>query len=384
MSIQAFAYQADLPDIEHFKERNFLNAFLNSPDFHIDSLKEICRSFDSAYSFYKPKTSLISLIVDKVRPEENRRHLLRDEVIEKLVTRNKEWMAFRRGKITRLPKCHDPHELLFFPGKNEWYGPIQVPNDESAQWYIRPEFFPHWIIPQSHDKPQEYTIRWLVFARITSNIVSLHWRGFTHSEDEDEVGVNSRLAYWHYIPKYFDELQALLGIILEDVNLHRLVLHHLWDKYRYLKDQFIWSDLRIRAEGGGVALSARAGSIQGMDVNGIKNLAQGLRNSVALELKENHRFSLPVPEQFDEVILRTLIQEFGALSYEFSLETPGGETIFRSHIYFGAKSKLASRDSFPHLRVYISWKSDLEQLSFLLSHLDASDEKNKPKQSRLF
>ena len=116
-------------------------------------------------------------------------------------------------------------------------------------------------------------------------------------------------------------------------------------------------------------LSAHAGAVVEIEVAGIRRLAHTIRRSVEQELNVNHDLELPDPEDFDEVILRTLIREFGTLSYEFSLENQNGDRLFRTHSYFGMKPNSTSSDTFPHVNVYTTWRDDLGQLRFLLQHL---------------
>lgn len=159
---------------------------------------------------------------------------------------------------------------------------------------------------------------------------------------------------------------------LEPINLHRVVLDTLWDKYRHDKENYDWEDRRIRAEAGGVSLNARAagrGQVE-LNVKGIKRLAQTIRESIVVELRKYSDAKLPTPEQLDETILRTLIKDFGALSYELVLEDKLGNCMFRAHCYFGTKSGFKSQDIFPHINFHSSYRSDEEQLRFLLSHLD--------------
>lgn len=93
---------------------------------------------------------------------------------------------------------------------------------------------------------------------------------------------------------------------------------------------------------------------------------------------------MPKPEWIDDVILRTLIREFGALSYEFSLESTTGEKVFRAHSYFGSKVDSPTPDSFPHLQATISWGSDLDQIKFLLKHVRPDEHTSRNQQSSLF
>ncbi|MCC6614174.1 MAG: hypothetical protein IT320_11900, partial [Anaerolineae bacterium] len=308
---------------------DFAGIFLKGPDFGTDALKEICKAFGISTSFSKELQAyyIVQHLID--HPDGA------NDVIRALLKVKREWASCRSGVVSRLPKGRDARELITDIGNRQWYGPIEVETEnEVSQWYIRPEFFTHWAVPENYSEPQKFNVRWLTFARISQGIVSIHWSGFTFAETEEDVYSNHRLQYWKYIPDFFGKLQGFLDTKLDDIGLHSIVLHNMWDQYRYDRDRFIWKDLRIRAEGGGVALSARAGSYEDLDIDGIKNLAQTLRRSIDRELSRKFGSTLPNPaEHFDEVILLTLIQEFGALSYEFSLVNNMGDKLFRAHCY---------------------------------------------------
>ncbi len=192
-------------------------------------------------------------------------------------------------------------------------------------------------------------------------------QGFSYAESINRAESASQFPYWLYIPDFFDELEGVLETELQSPNLHDLVLYQLWDRFR-LDQDYTWTDLRIRAESGGVSLSARSsGSIVEIDVRGINHLARTLRRSVNRELR-SQGLTMPSEEKMDEVILRTLIREFGAKSYELSLER-GQEDLFKAHIYFGMKPDSPGPDSFPHLNCFTSWRNPVEQLQFLLQFI---------------
>jgi hypothetical protein len=170
------------------------------------------------------------------------------------------------------------------------------------------------------------------------------------------------------VPRLFSEFEGFVHANITPANLQELVLHVLWEKYRY-DSSYKWTDRRIRAEAGGVSLSARAGAVTEINVGGIRHLARTIRASVETELSQKHRQLLPEPDSFDEAILRTLIREFGTLSYEFGIEESSGRPLFGAHAYFGSKPRTSSPDSLPHLNVHISKISEIEQLQFVLDHL---------------
>ena len=132
-------------------------------------------------------------------------------------------------------------------------------------------------------------------------------------------------------------------------------------------------------------MSARAGAAVEIEIGGIRRLANTIRKSIQLELNTKYETSLPEPDKFDEVILRTLIREFGTLSYEFSLTDNDRNRLFRAHTYFGLKPDTSSQDAFPHINFYVSWRDDKEQFQFLLDHLRTDDDnESQPEQILLF
>lgn len=370
--IDAFIIQ--YPDEKH-EELFFTRDFLNSPDFDLETLKAICRKSGMPVSGNK------SMIADQIAEACHSSSIVREQVVESLVEKSRTWGSIWTVDWTKLPVRNNACEIVSWRGKEEWYGPVKSQSDSDANWYVRPVFIPHWdVVLDSHNSTQNSTsenavkslIRWLCFARLKPGYVSLHWKSFTHVEDAADLGKsNSQFQYWEYIPKFVKELEEILDTKLEPLHLYNLILNKLWHKYRYDKVQYEWEDIRIRAESGGVALNARSARRQAveLDFKGIHRFAHTLRNAIEQELLKQG-IILPSPEQYEEVILQTLIQDFGALSYEFSLSTKDGCNLFRGHSYFGGKLGQSSVDGFPHIKLYSSFRDDLEQLDFLLAHLE--------------
>lgn len=379
MTIDAFKFEEDI-----YEGYLFTNAFLRSPDFVDETIKDIANAIHIP-SGIKRKSGRIDKVSADIE-KYPRRQLI---IMQYYLTRQKKWFTFKKYQENfSAPQLLNPAELVISPGIEEWYGPLLRPDDRSALWYIRPFFNEHWEIPMNETRPKKYMVRWMCAARFCDNIVSLHWNGFTYSQTLESVRKhNSQFPFWIYVPNLFEELKKKFKIKLEEINLPLLVLHILWDNYRY-NENFRWIDRGFRAEAGGVALSARAGGVVEIsteEMRGIRRLANSLRQAVAYELKTTFNSVLPEPERFDEVILRTLLREFGTLSYEFSLEDKSGEQIFRANNYLGAKPRSQTQDCFPHLKIYTTRHSDLNQLNFLVKHLKhLDDNKNKFEQGRLF
>lgn len=259
----------------------FIPLFLSSPDFDRETLKRICQGLHVPTS--GDKNQLIDHICDSLK--------LQDEghttVLQALIDRPKPTVSMKLGSVRfPLPRLNDPVDLIYGAGKQAWYGPIQCTTSNHTAWYIRPVFVRHWERDNENDAPEERIIRWLCFARITPQMISLHWRGFTHAGQVSEVDTSHQFEYWNRIPKLFGEIEAATKAQVEYLNLHKLVLHDLWEKYRS-DSSYRWTDKRIRAESGGVAVSARAGASydKELDVGGIRNLARVIRKSIELELK---------------------------------------------------------------------------------------------------
>lgn len=352
----------------------FVKSFLASGDFDLEALRRIAR--ERSLRSGRNKGDYVDIICEHI--DQSNADRVASIILHHLLGRKRDWISIRLGRVKGIPQCTDPTELVFSRGNEQWYGPLSHPFDQEASWYIRPVYVEHWEREDHEDAARRFEVRWLCFARVVEDVVSLHWRGFTHSESVGaaSLGENGRsrtyqFAYWEHIPTLITEFEALAEIQLQYAELHNLVLYDLWSKYQDNSD-FQWRHQRIRAEAGGVALSAHAGGVVEVDLEdeskGISKLATTIRRSVQRELETTYQQPLPNPEQFDHVILRTLIREYGALSYEFRLSKEGTQ-ILRAHTYFGSKKNSNTADMFPHLRVYISQRGDIDQLNFLLQHI---------------
>jgi len=364
MDVDAFVLRHDLQGYQ------FATQFLASTDFDVATLKQISRDLGMSPSGRKNELS------DQIARAAAEQSSARAAVISRMIGRKKGWASIRAGRVTEFPSLADPQGLVIGRGDERWYGPIVCPVDTEAQWYIRPVFVGHWDMPE-HDAspPNECQIRWLCFARMQADVISLHWRGFSFAETA-RAAMNraAQFPYWQYVPNLFEEIVKLTDSDVKDIKLHWLVLYCLWDKYRH-NPSYLWTDRRIRAESSGVSLNAHAGAVHEIDVGGILHLARTVRSSIQQELQTKHGQGMPDPCTFDEVIMRTLIREFGTLSYEFSLEE-GQSVVFRAHSYFGLRPQSNSRDRFPHLKLHTSRRHHLDQMGFLLNHLRESGDGN--------
>jgi hypothetical protein len=76
----------------------------------------------------------------------------------------------------------------------------------------------------------------------------------------------------------------------------------------------------------------------------------------------------------EDAVTKTLIQEWGAKSYEFIIEEKAEEDknnkkLFRSHCYFGRNNETKGEDSFPHFKCYSEYGNSAGALEFLLKEI---------------
>jgi hypothetical protein len=347
----------------------FALQFLRADDFDVFTLKNICR--DLGINQTGVKNFLIGHIERYLSSDYNLSGI--QPILHNLIRKSKKWLTFKLGGFSFSDTLNDPINLVYSEGLSEWHGPVTLPEDASSKWYIKPIFIEHWEFDEITKKPVLRAIRWLVYAKLEDGILSFHWQGFTYSDDEDSTKRESQFPYWNYIPTLIEEFEDLIHRKLDTPNLHQLVLHQLWDYYR-AQDGYVWTDLRIRAESGGVSLNARsagAGSDVEIDVKGINHLAHTLSLSVLKEL--DLKLDELKQRRLQDHILQTIIRQFGAKSYEFSLEGESGK-ILKAHFYFGMKPNYPSPDAFPHINCHTSWKNDVDQLAFIVEQI-----KNLPK-----
>jgi hypothetical protein len=90
-------------------------------------------------------------------------------------------------------------------------------------------------------------------------------------------------------------------------------------------------------------------------------------------------------DNVSQALLKTLMKDWGAKSYEFSLDrifydekkNRKTECIFRAHCYFNIAISFAHQDSFMHLHCFTQkYGGSNQTLNFLLSELQDEDENN--------
>ena len=188
--------------------RPFFERFLQSQDFTMDELKTFARDLGLRGSRSK-RDDVINTIISYLG--QISLDTLADRMMPYAVLRQKEWLALQIGEVHKTPTLADPAILATTPGKAEWYGPLSRLNDvATAVWYIGPHFVEHWE-KDANGEPTRFDIRWLCFARVEPQNISLHWRGFTCSESPDEINQRSQFPYWEKIPRFFDEIIDITG-----------------------------------------------------------------------------------------------------------------------------------------------------------------------------
>lgn len=315
-----------------------------------------------------------------------------DEILLAFAQQPRKWLSIKLGSTEQYPISEPASRLLTEFGKEGWYGPIKDP-EASRRWYIRTSKVPFFEqtyqaegasegeIAERAKSVASYQIRWTVLAEIGSNYAALSWNGFRHNDlkpglHDPQIESLMQFPYWYHIPGFFDELARQSKANWQHPVLHQIVLQHLWDKY-LTEPQHIWRHLRIRADNRGVALNAHSTGAfdqEKLKMRGLQALSRQLASSAlnSLEIQET-------PEVIGSVessLLRTLIQEWGTKSYEFSLDElsdDGSKRIglFRAHCYFANGPSPAPQDALQHLHCFTgNYGGSLQALNFLLSELE--------------
>ncbi|MDM3848844.1 MAG: hypothetical protein PT119_02375 [Aphanizomenon gracile PMC627.10] len=301
-----------------------------------------------------------------------------ETILLEYVKQRKTWLSLKQGTHVLTPNLKPAAFLLKEFGEDGWYGPIQEANQPHKKWYIRTH-----KIDDSGKRPDKRDIRWSVIAEVGKDYVALFWNGFSLSSTISERIEAIQFPFWHHIPGFIDELANHCQADWERPNLHKLVLHDMWNKYLNKSIDGIaykWKHLRIRAEASGLVINAHSAGVQEVNVKGLKALSERLANSVLQKLG-----LVGDPDKMsdaEDAILLTLIKEWGTKSYEFQLdreltaiemETETDELkkvkmkcLIKAHCYFGEKSN-TTQDSLQHIKCYGSSTSVLE---FLLKELE--------------
>ncbi|MCM0592789.1 MAG: hypothetical protein HEQ35_28495 [Gloeotrichia echinulata IR180] len=360
MSINAFV------DNGYDPGREFCEKFLSSSEFTVETLQLICSG-----SGRLKKAELVVDIVD----EFEKGKLTSDEILLAYVKQSRTWLSLKLGKCVCTPNLKPAASLLKEFGQDGWYGPIQEPSQPHKKWYIRT-----YLIDDSGSQLDKRDIRWSVIAEVTKDYVALSWNGFSLRSTTNERIEAAQFPFWHYISEFINELANHCQANWEHPNLHKLVLHDMWNKYLNSMP-YKWRHLRIRAEASGLAINAHSAGVQEIDVEGLQALSEKLANSVLNKLG-----LVGDPEKMsnaEDAILLTLIKEWGTKSYEFQLDRELTATeiekeklkntvkrLIKAHCYFGLKPHSTTQDSLQHLKCYSGYYGgSTGVLEFLLKEL---------------
>jgi len=363
--------------------KTFCTQFLYSPEFSSNTLRTLAKIGGNKTKYDFADSLAIAVVNQTIDPE---------EILRAFVKQPRKWLSFKIGHCKKQPIFRPAKDLLTSFGKDTWYGPIKDDNS-SRRWYIRTLKVPFYEkihraqitseskISNSTNPVSEYQIRWTVIAEIDEHYVALSWTGFRHNElkgDPSDSQIESlmQFPYWYHIPQFFNELAEECQADWEHISLEKLILQELWDKY--LGDsQYIWRHLRIRADNRGVALNAHstgAYTPEGSDIRGLQALSRQLASSAIKAL--NVLETPAILHSVENSLLRTLIQEWGTKSYEFSLDRKSDadnkqKSLFRAHCYFTSNGPSSSPlDYLQHLNCFIKdYGGSSQALSFLLSEL---------------
>jgi hypothetical protein len=355
---------------------DFCVNFLSSREFSDRALKSLTSS--APRTERKQDTAL--RIADFIKNGQ----LSYEKVLLAYVNQPRMWLSLKQGRHTKTPTLKSPNLLLQEFGDEGWYGPISD-SIGNRKWYIRTLKISDYIQIGRGEASQleQRRRRWSIIAEVGNNYVALSWNGFTYSHlTEEELDADVQFPFWKHIPNFFEELSGSLQGEWFDIELHRLVLHNMWDKYLN-NCNYKWQHLRIRAEASGVVLNVHSSrKIEEINVRGLEVLARKLAQSSLETL--GFLDDLEKLNHCETALLRILIKEWGTKSYEFSLdkklrlaeEDSSGlsyktkwENCFKAHCYFGLRPG-QSQDSLKHLRCYMDYYGgSTKVLNFLLMEL---------------
>ena len=143
----------------------------------------------------------------------------RQIVIQKYLTRSKTWVQLELASPKTIPLCKNAADLVISAGTEDWYGPIDCPDDDpDVKWYLRPILFQHWEQKSNSSEFVEQKVRWLCAARVLAPTISLHWLGFSHAEESDYADRPRQFAYWYHVPMLMNEIIRLTEAQVYEFN----------------------------------------------------------------------------------------------------------------------------------------------------------------------
>ncbi|WP_319422994.1 hypothetical protein [Pleurocapsa sp. FMAR1] len=105
------------------KGKEFLIHFLDSPEFTLDTLRQIMPSGSSK----RKKFELAQDIA--IAFEEGK--LSSEQILLPYVKRSRQWLSFKLGQVKVIPKQREAQLLLNEFGDDGWYGSIEDNQDQS-------------------------------------------------------------------------------------------------------------------------------------------------------------------------------------------------------------------------------------------------------------
>ena len=393
-SIEVFQIATTLED----NTDAFTHALLSSSDYTAPERKHALREGKVVSGNKRTEQASAILRASQIDTGTSLRKLM-DALVVGLITRKKFYFALKVGTVSKTPQLADPKLLLKQRGEPIWYGPIARPEDTGAVWYIRPVLLTYHVVNETETGQDviESKLRWLCLARVTNNVISLHWRNFTPGSGRVFVRgkpYSSRFPYWLLIPYLFAEIEKHCGAKVREVALDNLILNTIWDQYHDSR-QFRWEDIHVKAEHSGITLNARRKGVgivltRGSDedddfepqedintdsteIEGIKNFASTVRKAVVARLRSYEVVVKPnIAEELDKEILRTMIKNYHPQFYQCAIQNrANNDLLFYGKAYF-AENDTDDEEGLRHVQLTHNQQiSDLDQLLFLLAHFDA-------------
>ena len=356
----------------------FCTQFLYSPEFNLNTLKSLVASKKNQQKYDAALTVAAALENQNIDPQ---------KILLAFVKQPRKWLSLKLGGVKNHPPLKEASKLLTEFGYDGWYGPIKD-FETPRKWYIRTHKVPFYDQQvyqakeesKSVSKVATYHIRWTVLAEIGTNYIALSWNGFRHNDlkpgvCDPQIQALMQFPYWQHIPNFFDELMKECQANWKYPVLHSLVLQDLWNTY-LTNPQYIWRHLRIRADNRGVALNAHSTGAydqETLQMRGLQSLSRQLASSALKSL--NIEETSEIIRSVESSLLRTLIQEWGTKSYEFSLDKLSNDDtkpkyLFRAHCYFANGPSPSPQDALQHLHCFTKdYGGSLQALNFLLSAL---------------
>lgn len=345
-------------------EEETCKQFLASLDFRKETLVKLAKVAKIAGP-YGSKDELAKELADAVAKNQ----VPIDQFVIEFCKQAKQWLAFLPAKLGGMcPPQLAARDLFTRFGSKNWYGPFV--EDKSTHWLVYCHIAPTYVeVGQEGDKRifKPFAARWHVVAKITGDVVSLHWNNFSYTEDLDDATHDRerQFPYWRFIPNILKAASGLYqATSTATEELHSFILHTLYERYPQSAETS-WQHLKVRAMANGVAVNA-GGREEKDSPSGVQKLTRSLAAAAMQEL------GVPPDDatmkSLDRALLKTVLHEWGVKSYNFSVTTPDQRS-FRAHCYFGADEGADTPDCFPHFLTTIERGGSLAALDFLAAEM---------------